>query len=88
MNTLTREIVAKAIADAVLEILEEKEIDFSSEINSNGAMIANEVHNVLNKYGYGTGDITDVNADFNAIEEIVSIYEKHGYSGGTIHDFG
>ena len=88
MENLTREIVARAIADAVVQLFEMREIDFSDVINNEGAAIANEIHKVLNKYGFEDGIVTDENADFNAIEEIVSIYEKHGYSGGSIHDFG
>ncbi|MEE0945030.1 MAG: hypothetical protein UIM24_06245 [Clostridia bacterium] len=79
MDTLTKEIIAKTIADTVVEILDMKEIDFSKCINSEGAAIAREIHNVLNKYGYDEGNTFDESTDFKVIEEIVSIYEKHGY---------
>ncbi|MBS7298063.1 MAG: hypothetical protein KIG65_03170 [Eubacteriales bacterium] len=29
----------------------------------------------------------DEKMDFKAIEDIVRIYEEHGYTGGSIHDF-
>lgn len=86
-NTLTKEIIARAIADTVLNMLENYNFDFSELINTECAEIANEIHNVLNKYSLYTEHGFDEKIDFKAIEDIVRIYEEHGYTGGSIHDF-
>lgn len=57
-------------------------------MKSEGAIIASEVQEVLFKYGFDNEHEFDEATDFKAIEEIVSIYEKHNCTGGVIHDFG
>ena len=86
-NTLTKEIIARAIADAMLNIFEAGDFDFSKVVNSESAIIANKVHEVLNKYSFYSEHTFDQETDFKAIEDIVHIFEEHGYTGGSIHDF-
>lgn len=86
MDTLTKEIIAKAVGDAVADVLEYKAIDFPDIVKDKCVVIANEIHNILHKCGF-TEDGNPVGSDFEAIEEIVCIFEKYGYSGGSIHDF-
>ena len=86
-NSLTKEIIAKTIADAMLNIFEAGNFDFSKVVNSESAVIANKVHQILNKYSFYSEHGFDEKMDFKAIEDIIHIYEEHGYTGGTIHDF-
>ena len=86
MDSLTKEIIAKAVGDAVADVLEYKAIDFPEIVKDKCVVIANEIHNILEKYGY-TEEGKPVGSDFEAIEEIVSVFEKHGYSCSNIHDF-
>lgn len=86
-DSLTKEILARAITDTVLHMLEINNFDFSEIIDSEASVIANEVHCVLNKYGFCSEHGYDEQSDFNAIEDIIHIFEEHGCSIGTIHDF-
>ncbi|MBQ7794347.1 MAG: hypothetical protein IJ366_07510 [Clostridia bacterium] len=86
-NTLTKEIMARVIADAVLHALELMDFEFSDICKDEGIAIANEVQQILYKYGFDEEHEYDEATDFNAIEDIVRIYENHGYSSGVIHDF-
>lgn len=86
-NTLTKEIIAKTIADAMQNILEAGNFDFSKVVNSESAIIANKVHEVLDKYSFYTEHGFDEETDFKAIEDIIHIFEERGYTGGSIHDF-
>lgn len=86
-NTLTKEIIARALTDTMLHMLENYNFDFSELINSECAEIANEIHDILNKYGFCSEHGFDEETDFKAIEDIIHIFEEHGYTGGSIHDF-
>ncbi len=86
MDTLTKEIIAKAVGDAVADVIEYKDISFPNIVKDKCVVIASEIHNILHKYGF-TEDGNPIGNDFMAIEEIVSVFEKYGYSGGCIHDF-
>lgn len=83
MDTLTKEIIAKAVGDTVADVFEYKEIDFPLIVKNKCVIIANEIYDILHKYN----PIEEASSDFEVIEEIVSVFEKHGYSGGSIHDF-
>lgn len=76
-------IITELLAHAISENIEEAVSHFDSDaaadrINKEAAEILEEIHDVL------SGDFSD----FDAVEHIVSIFEKHGLDSGTIHDFG
>lgn len=47
MDSLTNEIIARAVGDAVADMLEYKEIDFPEIVKDKCVVIANEIHNIL-----------------------------------------
>ncbi len=67
------------IAEFIKEKLNEKELDIAQIVDTKATQILQEIQNVL-----ANEDLSD----FDAIEEIVCVFEKHKLSSGGRHDFG
>ena len=79
MQILT-ELLAHTIADDMADILPKYDFSTAADgINNEMADMLEEIYDVL---------CCDMLSDFEAIEQITCIYEKHGLSSGVIHDFG
>jgi len=57
------------------------ELDLSKIADTKAIQILSEIKSVLEKY-----DLMEMN-DFDTVENIVCIFEKHGISTGCCHDF-
>ncbi|MBQ4516979.1 MAG: hypothetical protein II997_00160 [Clostridia bacterium] len=75
----TNELIAHIIAEQFTELLEEKFIDLPKQAETIGLCLISEVQQIL---------MNEVLDDFNAIEEIVCLFEKHHLNTGFRHDFG
>lgn len=71
-------LFSKAIAEAIEFKMENTEIDFEGMVNTEALEILNEIHDILDCKGAD---------DFETVEKIVSVFEKHGLDGGLCHDF-
>ncbi len=80
--------ICEGIGESIITILDRRDFDFAEYFKEETESIASEVQEILLKYGFDSEHECDEATDFMAIEEIVNIYEKHGYDGGTIHNFG
>ena len=72
------ELLREYIADYVRFKLEDFEIDVSQIANTTAIMASGEIQKVIKDENY---------SDFDAIEEIVCIFEKYKISAGFRHDF-
>lgn len=72
------ELLREYIADYVRFKLEDFEIDVSQIANTTAIMALGEIQKVIKDENY---------SDFDAIEEIVCIFEKYKISAGFRHDF-
>ena len=72
-------LFSKAIAEAIEFKMENTDTDFEKMVNTEAVQILNEIHDIL--------DNKDTN-DFETVENIVRVFEKHGLEGGLCHDFG
>ena len=72
------ELLKEYIADYVRFKLEDFEIDVSQIANTTAIMALGEIQKVIKDENY---------SDFDAIEEIVCIFEKYKISAGFRHDF-
>ncbi len=72
------ELLREHIIDYVRFKLEDFEIDASEIANSTAIMALGEIQKVIKDESY---------SDFDAIEEIVCIFEKYKITAGFRHDF-
>lgn len=72
------ELLKKHIADYVVNNLEIFEIDASEVADTVAIAMLSEIQNVLRNENY---------SDFEAVEEIVCIFEKYKIDCGSCHDF-
>ncbi|MBE7015026.1 MAG: hypothetical protein E7419_07475 [Ruminococcaceae bacterium] len=72
------ELLREHITDYVRFRLEDFEIDVSQIANTTAIMALGEIQKVIKDENY---------SDFDAIEEIVCIFEKYKISAGFRHDF-
>ncbi|MCH5210602.1 MAG: hypothetical protein J1F01_06510 [Oscillospiraceae bacterium] len=84
---LKYELLANAVSEAIREKikmyaefdgLNEFNIDVNEIADSTAIKALSEIQNVIQN---------DNNSDFDAIEEIVNIFEKYHISAGSRHDF-
>ncbi|MBS7297450.1 MAG: hypothetical protein KIG65_00010 [Eubacteriales bacterium] len=72
-------LFSKAIAESIEWKMENSDIDFEEMVNTEAVRILNEIHDILDNKGAD---------DFETVENIVRVFEKHGLDGGLCHDFG
>ena len=75
---LKNELLACAVADLITKRLDFQDIDFSSMADSIAIDILSEIQKTIQN---------DTLSDFEAIEKIVVVFEKHGIDSGSRHDF-
>ena len=73
------ELSTSAIAELIKESLEESNFDIAKIVDTKATQILQEIQNILAKEDL---------SDFEIVEEIVCIFEKHKLSTGGRHDFG
>ena len=73
------ELSAKVIAEFIKEKLNEKELNISEMADTKAIQILQEIQDVL-----ACNDLSD----FEIVENIVCIFEKHNLFAGGRHDFG
>lgn len=74
------ELLSEVISETIYSAIKNMDINTDKMIDSKACKILDEIKNV----------IQDVNIenDFEIVEEIVCIFEKHGINAGSRHDFG
>ena len=72
------ELLKSCISDFINSNLENFEIDASKICDTTAVQMLSEIQNVIKSDGY---------SDFEAIEEIVCIFEKYNIDFGFRHDF-
>jgi len=72
------ELLSRTISDIVIQSLEDIDIDVDKIADTTAINALSEIQNVIQNY-----DISD----FDAVEEIVCIFEKYKISAGARHDF-
>lgn len=93
LTQIQKELLAKAIAEKIIELLEASGFDFTDIVNTKAVKLVSSIHKVLCRYGYDENydfDNPENNPaiDFCAIEDIVRLFEEDGLDSGVIHDFG
>ena len=73
------ELLRNYITDFVNNKIEDFEIDASQIADTTAIQALNEIQKVIKDESY---------SDFEAIEEIVCIFERNGLDAGVCHDFG
>ena len=76
---LDLELVRDYVAEFVSSRIEDLAIDTDSIANTTAISMISEIQSILKDSQLD---------DFNAIEEIVCVFEKHGVDCGERHDFG
>ncbi len=74
------EIFAGAVADAINDAIEYIYLDTDDVINSIALKALYEIQNVIQDEA--------IESDFDVVEKIVGIFEKHNIDAGARHDFG
>ena len=74
------EIFAGAVADAINDAIEYIYLDTEDVINTVALKALYEIQNVIQDEA--------IESDFDVVEKIVSIFEKHNIDAGSRHDFG
>lgn len=72
-------LLSKTIADTIVHRLNMLDIDANTLIDSAAVLILSEIQEVIQN---------DNISDFDAIEQIVRIFEKNEINAGGRHDFG
>ena len=72
------ELVQNAVFDAIKERLQNAEIDADEIADTNAIKALSEIRDII-----GNDEISD----FEAVEEIVLVFEKYGITAGGRHDF-
>ena len=75
---IKHELIQSHITEMVEKLLEENIVDCSSIADTNAIIILNEIKKVI---------ADDSLSDFDAVEEIVCIFEKNNIDCGARHDF-
>lgn len=73
------ELISNAISETVIERLGTVCIDADKIADTSAIKVLSEIQKIIQN---------DDISDFEAIEQIVVIFEKYGVSAGTRHDFG
>ena len=73
------ELLSNSISDIVMQRLENIDIDADKIADTTAINALSEIQNVIQN---------DDISDFDAMEQIVCIFEKYKISVGTRHDFG
>lgn len=73
------ELLADSLADFIKEELKFKGFDAKKKVNTKAVQILQEIQDVL---------ACESKSDFDVVEEIVCIFEKHHISVMGRHDFG
>jgi len=77
--SVTNELIAHIIAEQFTDLLERKKFELPEQAETIGLCIISEVQQIL---------MDEKLDDFEAIEEIVCLFEKHNLNTGFRHDFG
>ncbi len=77
--SLVHELIAYVVADHCAKLFREEKFDFAELAHQTGLCILSEIQQVI---------LNEEFDDFDAIEEIVCIMEKHNLNTGFRHDFG
>ncbi len=72
------ELLADVISEAINFSISNLEID-TNQINSQAVMVLDEIKEIIQNI--------DIENDFDVVEEIVCIFEKHNIDAGGRHDF-
>lgn len=72
------ELLKRYIADYVNNYLDDFEINESQIADTVAIKMMSEIQNIIRNESY---------SDFEAVEEIVCIFEKYGVDFGSCHDF-
>ena len=72
------ELLKNEIAELVINRLDDLDIDADSIIETTAASVLAEIQGCIKN---------EKLSDFEVVEEIVSIFEKHNISSGSRHDF-
>lgn len=75
---LKLELLTNAVCEAVKYSIADIQIDASRIIETESFMILNEIRNIIQNQEL---------SDFDIVENIVIIFEKHNISSGSQHDF-
>lgn len=75
---LSLELLSSCLAEYIQEQLEMKNFDANKLVDAKATRILQEIQEVL---------ASDDLSDFDAVEKIVCIFEKHKLSTGGRHDF-
>ncbi len=73
------DIFAGAVSDAINSAIRYIHIDMDDVINSVALTALNEIQHVIQN--------TEIEDDFDVVEEIVCIFEKYNMNAGGRHDF-
>ena len=76
--TIKTELIKSYIAEIICRGITDFEIDEEKIVDTMATKALNEIQKVLK---------SDMD-DFEMVEEIVLIFEKHGLDAGSCHDFG
>ena len=73
------ELLLNSISDVVIQSLKNVSFDADQIADTTAINALSEIQTIIQK---------DHISDFDAVEEIVNIFEKYNISAGTRHDFG
>ena len=73
------DIFAGVVSDTIKSVIQSIHIDTDDVINSVALTALNEIQCVIQN--------TDIEDDFDVVEEIVRIFEKYNINAGGRHDF-
>jgi len=76
---ISLELLSSTLADYIQEQLVMKNFNAKKIVDTKSTQILQEIQNILAK---------EELSDFEIVEEIVCIFEKHNISAGGCHDFG
>ncbi len=77
--SVSLDLLANGLCDFIKEELTFKKFNAKKVVNTKAVKILQEIQDVL---------ACDTKTDFEMVEEIVCIFEKHGISAEGCHDFG
>ena len=72
------ELLRKYVSDFISNRIEDFDVDASQIANSTAVQMISEIQKVIKNEEY---------SDFDAVEEIVCIFEKYSIDAGSRHDF-
>ncbi len=77
--SVSLDLLAGSLVDFIKEELTFKKFDAKKAVNTKAVRILQEIQDVL---------ANDSKSDFEVVEEIVCVFEKHNISAEGRHDFG